>query len=520
MNGVPEEETTAQEVSEETAEETVTGESAEETTEAAEECGSDSENASDNEAGTDGDAEVESETESETEAETETDNDSLCIACGENVKGEDSDYCPACEASLYKTKVPFLAWISGIAVIGVSLFAFVLSLLLSAPALQAARADTYAAQNRWYAAYLEYSNVQSVVDEINSIIGVETPLIKVGKGIAEKTIVSYANSRSPLDAAYMAMMIYGEDVAEKMPGVKKYTDIYDEFYNSYTVMSEPLDAMLVGATQEETFNALNAFADSAEVNKVYLNYFLFNAADYYKLSVDERLAYIKAADAAAEELGRDFTWLYYLEISDLLAQHGRYDEALEYLAVLAGKDKTNYRVHDLMMRCTFAKGDTDGASKILAEFRTNNEGFDSAYSLEAAYHRCLGDFEKSKLVIEEGLAENDFSSELHRQLALLYLVEGKYSEAFEEVFTADSNASYMANYYMDSSGYTPQLDNTMYLCINICKKHNLTSSENAVYIDQILDYYKDFVPSVQVSKILSGEKTARDTIMEGAYDLA
>ena len=78
----------------------------------------------------------------------------------------------------------------------------------------------------------------------------------------------------------------------------------------------------------------------------------------------------------------------------------------------------------------------------------------------------------------------------------------------------------MANYYMDSSGFTPQLDNTVYLCTSLCKKHGLTSSENAVYIDQILDYYKDFEPSAQVSSVINGEKTAKQVLSEGVCDLA
>lgn len=536
MNGVPEEEEkTVEEVSAETADEAVTAEekteaSAEVAEGSAEEAVEEATEESSEEA-TEEDAETVEETTEETdsqdteessedEAEEEPDEDAFCIRCGENRKCEDSEYCSLCEASLYKTKIPFLAWISGVAVLGVSLFAFVLSLLLSAPALQAARANTYAMQNRWYAAYLEYSQVSTVVDEINSILGQSTPFVRTGSGVAEKTIISYAKSRSPLDAAYMAMTMYGENVAEKLPGVKEYTDIYDEFYNNYTIMSESLDAMLTGATVDETFEAFRELENTPELNKVYYNYFLFNAADYYKLSIDERLAYVKAADEEAKAQGRDFSWLYYLEVADLLARNGRYDEAFVYLNVLAEKDKTNYRVYDLMMRCNFAQGNTEAASKILAEFKTNNEGFDTAYSLEAAYHRSTGDLEKSKLVIEEGLNENDFSSELHRQLALIYLVEGKYGEAFEEVFTADSNAAYMANYYMDSSGYTPQLDNTVYLCVNLCKMNNIATTDNALYIDQIIDYYKDFEPSEQVSKVLGGEKTAAEVIMEGVYDLA
>lgn len=497
LNGIPEEEKTETEVSEETAEEEVPAEreNTEEVT--AEET---EENVSD--------------------AEEEIDEDSLCIICGENRKGEDSDYCADCEAAMYKSKVPFLAWISGIAVICVSVFALAIALLASAPALQAARGDVYASRDRWYAAYLEYSQVSSVVQEITGILGTESPFVKEGRGIAEKTITSYAKSRSPLDAAYMAMMIYGENAAEVIPGIKEYIDIYDEFYNNYSLMAEPLDAMLTGATQKETFDALYAFEGAEGINDVYFNYFLFNAADFYKLSVDERLAYVKAADESAKAQGRDFSWLYCIETADILVQEGRYDEAIGYAEVLANKDKTNYRAHDLILKCLLAKGDTEGANKLLAEFKTNNEGFDSAYALEAAYHRALGDIEKSRLVLEEGLVENDFSSELHRQLALIYLTEGKYSEAFEEAFTADSNASYMANYYMDSSGFTPQLDNTVYLCASICKKHGLSSSENAAYIDQILDYYKDFTPSNQVSAVIKGEKTAKQVLSEGVCDLA
>lgn len=519
MNGLPEEEEqTAVDSSEETAAQEPQTEAEEteptEVTEEKEEISEEEESAEDIS------EDDESEENEESEEPEELGEEELCIICGENRKGEESDYCPGCEAAMYKSKVPFLAWISGIAVICVSIFAFVISMLASAPALQAARGDTFAAQDRWYAAYLQYSEVQSVVDEISSILGGESPFVQAGKKLDEKTIISYANSRSPLDAAYMAMMIYGENVADEIPGVKEYIDIYDEFYNSYSLMSEPLDAMLTGATQKETFDALYALEGTEGLNEVYFNYFLFNAADFYQLSVDERLAYVKAADDAAKAQGRDFSWLYCIEIADILAQHGRYDEAIEFASILTEKDKTNYRAHDLVMKCMFAKGDTDGASQLLAEFKTNNEEFETMYSLEAAYHRCLGDYEKSKLVIEEGLTANDFSSELHRQLALLYLIEGKYSEAFEEAFTADSNASYMANYYMDSSGFTPQLDNTVYLCANICKKHGLTASENAVYIDQIIDYYKDFVPSVQTSSVLSGEKTAKQILSEGVCDLA
>lgn len=507
MNGLPEEEEKTESEAQEEAVESEVSETEENTAEA--EASEEAENSEDTESAEDASEESE-----------EADEDSLCIICGENKKGEDSDYCPECEAAMYKSKVPVLAWLSGTAVICVSIFAFVIAALVSAPALQAAKGESAASDNRWYAAYIEYLQVSTYVDEITSILGTETPFVMSGRGVEEKIIESYAKSRSPLDAVYMAMMNYGETALDEFKGISEYVEIYDDFYENYAIMADTVDGMLAGATENETFAALEGLKGAEGINEVYRNYFLFSAADFYKLGYEEELKYIEAADAAAKEQGTDFSWLYYLEIADVLCQEGEYDKALKYVDVLAENDKTNYRAHDLRMRITLAKGDKDAASKILADFKTANEGYDSAYSIESGYYRCVGDLEKSKLVCEEGLVENDYSSEIHRQLALLYLIEGNYSAAFEEAFTADSNASYMANYYMDSSGFTPQLDNTIYLCAMLCKNNNLMESENAIYIDQIIEYYASFEPSKQVSAILSGEKTVNEVLTEGVCDLA
>ena len=101
LNGIPEEENPVTEASEETAEEVITVE----TETAGEETAEDAENAAP-EAGEETDENI-------PDVEEEVD-DSLCIICGENCKGEDSDYCADCEAAMYKSKVPFLAWISPI----------------------------------------------------------------------------------------------------------------------------------------------------------------------------------------------------------------------------------------------------------------------------------------------------------------------------------------------------------------------------------------------------------------------
>lgn len=450
----------------------------------------------------------------------ETDVAELCIICGENKKGEDSNYCPSCEEKAYKSKVPLLAWLSGFAVICVSVFAFVISALVSAPALQTMKGDNAAANNCWYTAYVEYSQVSTYVDEITNIIKTQTPFVQAGRGIDEKIIASYAKARSPLDAVYMARTIYGESALDDLKGVSEYVELYDEFYENYSAMSETIDGMLDKADKDETIAALEAFKGVEGINEVYRNYFLFSAADFYKLGYKEELKYIEAAEASAKEQGRDFSWLYYIEIADVLCQEGEYDLALKYVDVLAEKDKNNYRAYDLQMRIAAAKSDTDKASKVLAEFKANNEGYESVCSMESGFYRCIGELEKSEVVCNEGLNSNDYSAEIHRQLALLYLIQGDYANAFDEAFTANSNANYMSTYYMDSTGFTPQLDNTIYLCAKLCKDNNLAESENADYIDQILEYYTSFEPSKQVSSIISGEKTVKEVLTEGVCDLA
>lgn len=521
-NTLPEEEeNTAAEAVEETVEE---AEAPETTEEAAEESDASEETTEETEDTVDAEEEgSEEENSVSDEAADELSEEDLCVICGENKKAEDSEYCPVCEAAMYKRKIPALAWISGFAVIVISFFALIVAGLISAPAIEALQGDVEAANKRWYTAYSEYSQVSSSADEIKSIINENNLLamfVKEGRGNKEKMIKAYAKARSPLDSAYIAMMVYGENALKEFKGIKDIVELYDDFYQSYTLMSDAIDGMLGGADKNETLAAFEALKGAEGVNEVYRNYFLFNAADFYKLGSEEKLKYIEAAEAEAKAQGKDYSWLYNLEIADSLCQDGEYDKALRYIDYLAENDKNNYRAYDLQMRIALAKGETEKATAILEEFKANNEGYDTAYALEASFYRCTGDIEKSKAVCEEGFVENDFSAELHRQLALVYLLEGDYLKAFEEAFTADSNATYMAQYYMDNSGYTPQLDNTVYLCASICKKNNLTGTTNAVYIDQIIEYYSSFDPSNQVAAIMNGEKTIEEVLTEGVCDLA
>ena len=248
------------------------------------------------------------------------------------------------------------------------------------------------------------------------------------------------------------------------------------------------------------------------------------------LLVSQGLITEKQLETALEEqkirktkLGETLMALGYIsqqDFADVLYKAGEPDRAMEYLDVLTEKDKSKFGAYELKMRIALSQGDKDEASKILAQFKNYNEGFDTAYVLEVTFLRCTGEFEKAKLLCKEALEDYDSVPELHRQLALLYLIDGDYDNAFEEAFAADNNAYYLYAYMGDSSAYTPQLNSTLYLCTYLCKESGKKDTENAQYIDDILASFSEEDLTEQVKSIIGGEKTVEEVLTEGGCDLA
>lgn len=527
INGIPEEETEAAEAEkvEETVEETnVISEEAEaEETEAdkTEESAEESTEETDEEQAEESEADENAEDEVSEEAAEEIDEENLCCICGEKEKQEDSDYCADCEAEMLKRKIPFLGWIGGLAAVVCSVVAFVMFVLVSAPSLQIARGDDYASKKCWYTAYNEYRGVSSIVEEVHTILGQTTPLVQTGAGLNLKIIETVSNSYSPLEAINIAESLLGSDAFEKYPGLKKYVAIRDEYVNSYEAVMEPIEAMLNGtADKEATYEGISAALGQEGVNDVYINYFLYNTAETFGDTSEVKLKYLDALEKSAGKKAEDYSWLYYQDYASELYDSGDVEGAMKYLDALTDSDKTKFGAYELKLRIAIAQGDTDEANRILAEFKSNNEGYDTAYVLEATLLRTQGEYEKVKVLLEEAFEQYDSVPELHRQLALIYLLEGDYDMAFEEAYTADSNAYMLYAYMGDSSAYTPQLNNTLYLCSVLCRDKGTGASENAIYIEEILSYYSEEELSEQVLSVISGEKTVEQVLTEGVCDLA
>lgn len=541
MNNVPEEENeapeaiaeteeiteTAEEAAEETTEETVeetVEEAVEETEEeAAEESEENSAEKTDDTAETEeaeaSDSENAEEAESKSEEEEEYE---LCPVCGENRLSEDRDYCEACEAAMLKRKPPFLAWICGAAVLVLSVFALAASFLISAPAIQVIKGDAAAKNNSWYTAFLEYSEVDTVVSEVNSILGSSAlnSLVQTGSDVKLKIINAVAKYSNPLDAYSYASNYFTEEEIENNSTLRKYKEMQESYASSYDILYEGIEMMTSGeSTYEEVVAKFESFRGTEGVEDIYVDYFVTAAASYFRLSAEEQLACFEKLDASAKASGDDYRWLYYIDYANMLNDAGESEKAIALLDEMIAEDNTAYDYFTLKMKTQIAQGDLAAAEETCSAFEANNEGYDTSYLLRAILMRCQGKTSEAKELLNEALETYGTVPELYRQLALIYLLEGDYDNAYEQAYTAYVTAYNRYYYYGDSNAYTVELDNTVYICSYLCNKLGEMTTENAIYITDVLASYEGVELSDKLNSIISGERTVQEILTEGECDL-
>lgn len=509
IKGIPEEE--AVELTEETVEEAVEETVAETAEEIPEEASEESAEET---------AEEISEEASE-ETNEEISEDLICPYCGENKKEEDSDYCAECEAAMLARKIPFLAWVGGLAAVVFSVFALALVFLLTAPSLQVAKGDSYAREKRWYSAYTAYSDVPAVVDEITTILGGESPFVKTGSEVAVKKFDTLAHYTSPLEAFYYE----GESVAHLEgkfnPTMKDYYEIYNDYMSSYDIVLETLETKF-GTTEpsaEEMHAAVEELRGTEGVSDIWIDYYHLTFAYNYNESDDAALGYLKAIDESAKNSKLDYSWLYYTELSDLLYKMNDYEGSTEYLDKLIKNDRTNFGAYELKMRITLKTSGAEEAEKLLDEFLEYNEGIDTAYVLKIMYLRATKEYDKALELCVEAQEKFGTAPELYRQEALIHLLKEDYDKAYEAVFNAYSNATYIAQYYQDDSSLTNQLYNTLYLCAYLESEKGSMNTDNVAEISNIINDLKDYITAETVLDIINGKKTIEQVLTEGEYDL-
>ncbi len=507
LNATPEEENEITETVEET-EETVEAHEAE---------------IAEEEASVDETAETAEETTEETEETTEEQEEvELCPVCGENALSEDRSYCESCEAGMLKRKPPFLAWVCGAAVLLLSVFALVISFLISAPAIQVIKGDIAAENNSWYTAFLEYSEVDTVANEVNTILGT-SPLnnfVKTGKSVKLKLVDAVAMYSNPLDAYSYATKYFSEEEIEKDATLRGFKEMQEAYRTSYETLYDGIQMMTSNLSNfEEVHEKFESFRGTEGVEDVYIDYFITAAANYYDIPIEEQLDCFEKIDASAKASGKDYRWLYYVDYVNILNDAGKSEEAIALLDEMIVRDNTAFDYYTLKVETQIAQGNIEAADETCTAFEEHNEGYDTAYILRAIVLRCQGETEKAKALLTEALETYGTVPEIYRQLALIYLLEGDYDNAYEQAYIANTTAYNLYYYYGDSSAYTVELDNTVYICAYLCDKLGAMSSENAIYITDILASYEGVELSDKLTQIVNGEKTVQEVLTEGGCDL-
>lgn len=517
LNGIPEEETEAVEETAEvqdSAEEAVQEYAAEDTAAKASE--------EPVEEISDGEETVAEDSADESEEEYVIPEEDLCPICGEREIAEGSDYCIDCETKMHKRKIPFLGWLAGLLTLGFSVFAFVLTFLVIGPSVVVMGGDVYAAQKNWYAAYNVYSNdVPTVVDEINSYFDESMQLVRTGMGIDKRMVDSMAHYSSPIDAYYLAQSNITDVDLETLPFLDDYRAVYTAYSDTYSAAGETFNMLYEeNADLDKICAEFEKYKGTEGVTDLYIDYFKCLAANELGADDAKMLECLNALEASCNEAGGDYSWLYYQLIAEVYASAGETEKALEYLGVLIEADKSKYDAYALSMDIALDSGNLEEADRLVTEYTTNNEGFESAYLLEVKYLRRTGETEKAEVLCTEGINSNSSGIELCRQMSLISMTLGKYADAYDYAMSAYNNAYYYAYYTNDQSYlYDPALNYTIYLSAYLYNSSDEITEENKETVAGIIEEFAyDELPDT-VKSVVDGEKTAAQILTEGECDV-
>ena len=464
----------------------------------------------------------------------EEDDVRVCPHCGNTTVASGHEYCYVCEAALLKTKIPFVAWIAGIAALTLSFFAFIMICLLSAPALQVIKGDIKASENNWFSAYEEYSNVSEVLTQLTDIVGDSTvfdPLLKSGCGLENKTFKAIVNVYDPLQAYNYASNVFTIN-SKYMTHAKSYKDckvFYDEYETAYNAISDAMSeiAELEDPTVEDGKKAIAEMEEARGtegVHDIWIDYFIYSVAGYCSFDLDTKDGYLEAMHASAQKESKDYSFLYYNDYINMLIRTDRDDEAKPLVMELRAKDISDWDAANQLFRIYVKAGDMDSAKELVYDYQENNtttDGADSysSYSLLIALNRIEGNYDEVKSLAEEANSLYSLIPEFDRQLALVYLLEGDYDNAYESAVSAENKAYTRYSYYGDSSAYTDDLLATVYVSAMFCQKYGKCNTENASSIQDILDSYADSETEERMADIVNEKVSLESVLTEGVCDL-
>lgn len=472
----------------------------------------------------------------------------LCSFCGEREAADGSEYCLDCETKMLKRKIPFGGWLSGFIALGFSLFAFLLAFVALIPSGYVVLGDSYADKGNWHMAYEVYTDVSEASAQFNSyvnqIFGTNYQFTKTGEGVSKRLVNAVANYYSPIDAYYYAQSALSSTALEQ-PFMENYAKMYNDNYTAYMQMGETISNALEGKTEiAEVLAEIEGYKGTEGMNDVFVDYYKFAIA--YELGEDEQaqLELLRELEASAKASGEDYGWIYYLPLAQALYDTGDAEKAIEYLDKIIASNKSSYDAYLLKMKAQLSIGDAEGAAATVEEFKEYNGFGELTYFadlLEIQYLRVTGKYDEAKALCVEAMAAQESvsetngminliygmesklltTSEFNRQSALISMIKGEYTDAFDSMMEAYSLESQYA-YYMQYSAVLndPNFYGALYLSAKLLSTSGQMTEDNEADVDYVLSMFEEGTMSEDVNAIVNGEKTVEDVLTKGAFDLA
>ena len=353
----------------------------------------------------------------------------LCACCGEHPAGTkkdpDSPYCPACDEGLRHYPFDFLNILLALVLAAFVFYGGYRFADHTEVFTKAAQADRHAQQNELFSAADAYMEAQTALDD--SRIG--------GELVAKRAILT------TYKLGYMSNVL---DFAENLRSwelqlphlraAKTAIDRAEQFLVSgdaaMEILSPYMSAAAADIPYDDVFAQLEALktaepaAPEALENGYVPQFTGYNAGmitfyEYYlALISNQPLETQLALVEQIRELEPEETWIYATLLGELYAKTGRDVEPICTL-----------------MQETNAEDDTPALLRVIAL-------------------RTAGRYDEAVAAAEDAIAaENEYASELYRQIGICYLLQGDYAKAYEQV-----------NEGFQSTNPSVQLVNTLALC--------------------------------------------------------
>lgn len=409
--------------------------------------------------------------------------DELCQCCGEKRKGTssnpNSDYCSECEKGLRHYPFDFLNIILALAVVAFAVYGCYVFADYSNIYSQAEKAEKYADQGKLYTAYQAYSTVANtmVTDKVN------------GEMIYKRSI---ENTMRMGGIGYISQLSTQFKTWElKLPHLKS-------VYNSFKFVQE------FNVTSQDAYGIISKY----------------ETADPSEIPYDELMAQLDALETVAPTVQSstdtttttapyNITASKYSKPMVLFVKYylsticGRDDaEAMGYLEEIWEETPDYTWLYGMMLGSLYAKNGKD-VTELCTQLRTVNSEDTVSDIIEAVALRIKGDYdgciEKCNKLIS---AEDGYTYEAYRQIALCKLATGDYSAAYDN-----------ANLAYQEYGTSIQICDTLALCSAAAGNEDTYNEIATLFSDNDLEL------SEEVTAFKAGTMTIEQIVSEGDFDV-